>query len=61
MELYGAFDLHLNNNYLGIIDSNDKRIYKRKMPNDPKTILANLEPYKDDLVGLAVESTYNWY
>jgi transposase len=61
MQLYGAFDLHSNNNHLGIIDSNDKRIYKRKMPNDPKIILANLEPYKDNLAGLAVESTYNWY
>jgi transposase len=61
MELYGAFDLHSNNNQLGIIDSTDKRIYKRKMSNDPKTILANLAPYKDNLVGLAVESTYNWY
>lgn len=61
MELYGAFDLHSNNNYLGIIDSNDKRIYKKKLPNDPQTILTTLEPYKDNLVGLAVESTYNWY
>ncbi len=61
MELYGAFDLHSNNNYLGIIDSNDNRIYKKKMPNDPQTILTTLEPYKDNLKGLVVESTYNWY
>ena len=61
MELYGAFDLHSTNNYLGIIDSNDKRIYKRKLKNDPETILASLEPYKDNLEGLVVESTYNWY
>ena len=61
MELYGAFDLHSNNNHLGIIDSNDKRIYKKKLPNDPQTILAMLEPYKKDLTGIAVESTFNWY
>jgi len=61
MELYGAFDLHSNNNNLGIIDSNDKRIYKKKLPNDPQTILTTLEPYKDNLEGLVVESTYNWY
>ena len=61
MELYGAFDLHSNNNYLGIIDSNDKRIYKKKLPNDPQIILTTLEPYKDNLEGLVVESTFNWY
>jgi len=61
MELYAAFDLHSNNNHLGIIDSNDKRIYKKKLPNDPQTILAALERYKDDLTGIVVESTFNWY
>ena len=61
MELYGAFDLHSTNNHLGIIDSNDKRIYKKKLPNDPQTILEVLEPYKNNLTGLVVESTFNWY
>jgi transposase len=61
MKLYGAFDLHSNNNYLGIIDSNDKRIYEKKLPNDCQTILTTLEPFKKNIVGLAVESTYNWY
>jgi len=61
MELYAAFDLHSNNNHLGIINSNDKRIYKKKLPNDPQTILTALEPYKDDLTGIVVESTFNWY
>jgi len=61
MELYAAFDLHSNNNHLGIINSNDKRIYKKKLPNDPQTILAALERYKDDLTGIVVESTFNWY
>lgn len=61
MELYSAFDLHSNNSYLGIIDSNDKRIYRKKLPNDPQTILTTLEPYKNNLVGIAVESTFNWY
>jgi len=61
MELYGAFDLHSNNNYLGIIDSNDNRIFKKKLPNDPQTILTVLEPYKEDFAGIVVESTFNWY
>lgn len=61
MKLYTAFDLHSSNNYLGIIDGNGKRIFKRKLPNDPKYILAALRPYRDNIAGIAVESTYNWY
>ncbi len=61
MKLYTAFDLHSSNNYLGIIDKKGKRVYKRRLRNDPESILATLLPYKDDIVGVAVESTYNWY
>ncbi|MCK5193695.1 MAG: transposase, partial [Desulfobulbaceae bacterium] len=60
-KLFGAFDLHSNNNYLAIINEEDNRIYKRKLPNSPDVILAELEPYKDNLVGIVVESTFNWY
>ena len=60
-KLYGAFDLHSSNNYLGISDDKDRRVYKRKLPNSPDVILAELEPYKNDLVGVVVESTFNWY
>ena len=61
MKLYGGNDLHSTNNYLAISDENDKRIFKKKLPNDPEIILKTLEPYKEDLVGIAVESTFNWY
>jgi transposase len=60
-KLFGAFDLHSNNNYLAIINEEDKIIYRRKLPNNPDVILAELEPFRDNLVGIAVESTYNWY
>lgn len=60
-KLFGAFDLHSNNNYLAIIDEEDNRIYKRKLPNSPDVILAELEPYRKNLTGLVVESTFNWY
>jgi hypothetical protein len=33
----------------------------KRLANDLPTALAELEPYRDDLVGVAVESTYNWY
>ncbi len=61
MRLYTAFDLHSNNSYLGIIDENGKRIFKRKLANDPESILDALKPYQEDVAGIAVESTYNWY
>lgn len=61
MLLYGAIDLHANSNYAAIIDENRKRVMKRKLVNDPEAILRFWEPYKADLVGIVVESTYNWY
>ncbi|AMV70425.1 IS110-like element ISGsu4 family transposase [Desulfuromonas carbonis] len=61
MKLYSGFDLHSNNNYLGIIDQNGKRIFKKKLDNDPKQILQTLQPFRPDLMGAVVESTYNWY
>jgi transposase len=61
MKLYAGIDLHANNNYLAIIDENDTRVYKRKLPNQPDVILAELEPFKANISGIVVESTFNWY
>jgi transposase len=61
MKLYGAIDLHSTNNYLAIINEEDKRIFKKKLKNDSELILHHLKPYKDSLEGIVVESTFNWY
>jgi transposase len=61
MKLYTAFDLHSNNSYVGIIDEDGKRVWKKKLRNDPDLISATLSPFKEDIVGIVVESTYNWY
>ncbi len=62
MKLYGAIiDLHSNNSYLGIMDEQDNRVYKKRLPNDLGTILHSLSPYRERLEGIVVESTYNWY
>lgn len=61
MGLYAGIDLHSTSNYLGIIDEEDKRVYKKKLPNDLDTILQVLEPFKENLSGIALESTFNWY
>ena len=61
MKLYTGFDLHSTNNYLAIIDKKGKRVYKRRLRNDPESILTSLMPHKDNIAGIVVESTYNWY
>ena len=61
MKVYAGIDLHSSNNYLGIIDEQDQRLYQKRLPNDLGTILSALEPFKENLVGIVVESTYNWY
>jgi transposase len=61
MRLYTAFDLHSNNSYLGIVDESGKRVYKRKLGNDPAAIIETLTPFKNDITGIVVESTFNWY
>ena len=61
MKAYAGIDLHSSNNYLGIINDNDKRLYGRRIPNDLNRVLMALEPFRDQLEGVVVESTYNWY
>lgn len=61
MRLYCGIDLHSNNSYVGIIDESRRRIVKRRVVNESYTIMEFLRPYKEDLVGVVVESTYNWY
>ena len=61
MELYAGMDLHSRNTYLGIMDGNLKRVFKKRVSNDLGLILNTLEPFRSDLRGIVVESTYNWY
>jgi transposase len=59
MGLYAGFDLDSNNSYLGIIDETGKRIFKKKLLNEPATIRETLRPFKADIEGIVVESTFN--
>jgi len=61
MKAYAGIDLHSSNNYVGIIDEKDKRLYQKRLPNRLEHILQALEPFKEFLEGVVVESTYNWY
>ena len=60
-EHYGGLDLHSNNTVTGILDKNENRVFKKRLPNQLPVILKALEPYKKSLKGIAVESTFNWY
>ena len=61
MKLYAGIDLHSSNNYLGIIDTDDQRLFGKRLPNCLTTIRHALEPFSKAIAGIAVESTYNWY
>ena len=61
MELYSGLDLHSTNTYIGILDTDFKRVFKKRVSNKLDLILETLQPFKDQLKGLVVESTYNWY
>ena len=61
MELYCGIDLHSTNSYVAVSDESDQPVLEKRFANDLRSILSGLEPYVDDLVGIAVESTFNWY
>jgi transposase len=61
MKLYGAIDLHSNNNVTVVIDEEDQVVYQKRLPNDLELIVGQLSPYASLLEGIVVESTYNWY
>ena len=61
MQLYAGLDLHSRNTYIGIMDKELKRIFKKKVSNSLPLILTTLEPFQDQLKGSFVESTFNWY
>jgi len=61
MALYAGIDLHSNNGYYGILDGNDRRVFKKRLPNELPVVLEALSPFREELAAVVVESTYNWY
>lgn len=56
-----GIDLHSNNSVVVVTDDTDKVLLSRRCPNDLSKLLALLAPHRDELAGVVVESTYNWY
>ena len=61
MQLYAGLDLHSRNTYIGIMDNKFKRIFGKQVSNKLPVILETLAPFHDQLKGIVVESTFNWY
>ena len=58
---YSGIDLHSNNCVVTVTDEHDKVVAEKRLPNDLARIITFLLPWRDELVGVVVESTFNWY
>ena len=61
MKTYAGIDLHSSNNFVGVINDKDKILYGKRHPNRLEDVLRALDPFKNSLKGVVVESTFNWY
>ena len=61
MDHYVGIDLHSTNSYIAIIDNDNKKVFKKKTKNDLRLVEQILKPYQEQIKGIVVESTYNWY
>ena len=61
MALYCGIDLHSRDCWLAILDEGLKVVQEAKVVNDLEALLQVLEPFREDMKGVAVESTFNWY
>lgn len=58
---YSGIDLHSNNSVVTVTDDEDRVVAEKRLPNDIAKIIGFLLPWRDELAGVVVESTYNWY
>ena len=61
MPLYGGIDLHANNSVVVLLNEQDQVVYEKRLPNHLPTVLDLLDPYRAEIMGFVVASTYNWY
>ncbi|MGF6637935.1 hypothetical protein OKW39_005151 [Paraburkholderia sp. MM6662-R1] len=55
---YSGIDLHSNNSVVTVTDEADRVVAEKRMPNDLPKILAFLSPWRTELAGVVVESTF---
>src|SRR5260370_36764536 len=59
--MYSGIDLRSNNSVVAVIDDGDRVVAQKRLPNDIGKITGFLARWQDELAGVVVESTYNWY
>jgi transposase len=58
---YSGIDLHSNNSVVTVTDEEDRVMAEKRLPNDLHRIVEFLKPWREEIVGVVVESTFNWY
>src|SRR3989338_11394972 len=58
---FSGIDLHSNNSVVVVTDEADRVLASKRLPNRLEAIIALLSPHRNELAGVVVESTYNWY
>jgi transposase len=58
---YSGIDLHSNNSVVTVTDEQDRIVVEKRLPNDLANILGLLMPWREEIAGVVVESTFNWY
>ena len=58
---YSGIDLHSNNCFVVVSDGEDRVIVSKRVKNDLPQILTLLAAHREEIAGVVVESTYNWY
>lgn len=58
---YSGIDLHSNNSLVVVVDEADRVVAERRLANELGQIVGFLMPWREELAGVVVESTFNWY
>ncbi|MER9683888.1 transposase [Mesorhizobium sp. M0184] len=58
---YCGMDLHSNNSVIVVIDGEDRAVAQKRLLNELARIVEFVAPWRDELAGAVIESTYNWY
>jgi len=61
MKVYVGMDLHATNTYVGMVDEENEVLHKQRFRNELPLILAGLDPFRKEIQGVVVESTFKWY
>ena len=56
MQLYIAFDVHSSSSVVAVVDEDGKRLFSKKVRNDPETVVKILRPLPGEVVGVSLRA-----